>query len=127
MPQNLSHFAINADDVPASRAFYEAVFGWTFSAWGPPGFFQIQTGTDEEPGVQGALQQRRQLSADLPTTGVEATFAVEDVDATAAAVRAAGGTVLMDRFTITGVGHLIFFADPSGNPIGAMQYDPAAE
>jgi predicted enzyme related to lactoylglutathione lyase len=127
MPQNLSHFAINADDVPASRAFYEAVFGWTFNAWGPPGFFQIQTGTDDEPGVQGALQQRRQLSAKLPTVGVEATFAVEDVDATAAAVRAAGGTVLMDRFTITGVGHLIFFSDPGGNPIGAMQYDPAAE
>ena len=127
MPPNLSHFAINADDVPASRAFYEAVFGWTFTAWGPPGFFQIQTGSQDEPGVQGALQQRRQLAADHPTIGVEATFAVDDVDATAAAVRAAGGTILMDRFTISGVGHLIFFADPDGNPIGAMQYDPAAE
>ncbi len=32
----------------------------------------------------------------------------------------------MDRFTISGVGHLIFFKDPAGNPIGAMQYDPSA-
>lgn len=127
MPANLSHFAINADDVPASRAFYAAVFGWTFTAWGPPGFFQIQTGSDADPGVPGALQQRRQLVADQPTVGPECTFAVDDIAATAAAVRAAGGTILLDRFTISGVGHLVFFEDPAGNPIGAMQYDPAAE
>ncbi|NED60111.1 VOC family protein, partial [Streptomyces sp. SID10244] len=47
-------------------------------------------------------------------------------DATAQAVRDAGGTILMERFTIAGVGHLIFFADPAGNPIGAMQYDDQA-
>ena len=127
MPSNLSHFAINADDVPVSRTFYEKVFGWRFSAWGPPGFFQIQTGPDDDPGVLGALQQRRDLLAEAPTLGVECTFAVDDVDATARCVRESGGTILMERFTISGVGHLIFFADPAGNPIGAMQYDPAAE
>jgi predicted enzyme related to lactoylglutathione lyase len=58
--------------------------------------------------------------------GLECTFAVDDVDATAAAVRQAGGAILMERFTISGVGHLIFFEDPAGNPIGAMQYDPGA-
>jgi uncharacterized protein len=127
MPSNLSHFAINADDVTASRAFYENVFGWTFTAWGPPGFFQIQTGSADEPGVQGAIQQRRRLVEDTPTLGMECTFSVDDVDATARAVREAGGRILMDRFTISGVGHLIFFADPSGNPIGAMQYDSNAQ
>jgi predicted enzyme related to lactoylglutathione lyase len=29
MPNNVSFFAINADDVPRARKFYEAVFGWT--------------------------------------------------------------------------------------------------
>jgi predicted enzyme related to lactoylglutathione lyase len=127
MHSNLSHFAINADDVNASRRFYESVLGWTFRAWGPPGFFQIQTGSDDDPGVLGAIQQRRSLIADTKTIGLECTFAVEDVDATAQAVRDAGGTIVMERFTITGVGHLIFFADPSGNAIGAMQYDQNAE
>lgn len=126
MPTNLSHFAINADDVDASRRFYDLVFGWTFSAWGPPGFFQIQTGPDDDPGVRGALQERRQLLDDLPTRGVEPTFAVDDVDATRQAVLDAGGRILMERFTISGVGHLLFLEDPSGNPIGAMQYDAAA-
>ncbi|MBH0776043.1 VOC family protein [Nocardia bovistercoris] len=126
MPTNLSHFAINADDVYASKTFYEQVLGWRFSPWGPPGFFEIETGTEAEPGIGGALQQRRALIDGQPTLGLECTFAVDDVDATARAVIAAGGTLLMERFTIAGVGHLIFFADPSGNPIGAMQYDPGA-
>jgi predicted enzyme related to lactoylglutathione lyase len=127
MNSNLSHFAINADDVDASRRFYESVLGWAFTAWGPPGFFQIQTGSDDDPGVRGAIQQRRALIEGTKTVGLECTFAVEDVDATAQAVRDAGGTIVMDRFTISGVGHLIFFADPSGNAIGAMQYDDNAE
>lgn len=127
MSGNLSHFAINADDVEASRHFYESVFGWSFTAYGPPGFFQIQTGPDDDPGPRGALQQRRQLLDDHPTLGIECTFSVDDVDATRQDVVDAGGKILMERFTISKVGHLIAFEDPSGNPILAMQYDPKAE
>ncbi len=127
MPANLSHFALNADDVPATRAFYETVFGWTFVPWGPPGFFQITTGSADDPGVRGALQQRRQLIDGQTMVGAECTFTVADVDATARAVQAAGGSILLDRFTISGVGHLIFFKDPAGNAVGAIQYDSAAE
>jgi len=116
MPANLSHFAINADDVDTSRTFYEAVFGWTFTAFGPPGFFQIQTGTDEDPGPRGALQERRQL-----------LDGIDDVDETRQKVLDAGAKILMERFTITGVGHLVAFEDPGGNPILAMQYDVDAQ
>jgi uncharacterized protein len=126
MTANLSHFAINADDVAASRHFYESVFGWTFTAWGPPGFYQIQTGTAESPGVPGALQERRQLS-DAPVRAMECTFGVDDVAATRELVVNAGGTILMEQFTIVGVGHLIAFEDPGGNAVLAMQYDENAE
>lgn len=127
MPANLCHFAINADDVDASRQFYESVFGWTFSAYGPPGFFQIQTGPDDDPGPRGALQERRQLLEDFPTRGLECTFAVDDVDRIRQLVIDAGGQILMERFTISKVGHLIAFEDPGGNPVLAMQYDQDAE
>jgi predicted enzyme related to lactoylglutathione lyase len=115
------HFAINADDVDASRAFYERVFGWQFSAYGPPGFFQIRIGDD--PGVRGALQQRRDLVDGQPTIGYECTFGVDDVDTVAAEVVAAGGRILMPKTTIPGVGDLVFFADPAGNVVGAMRYE----
>jgi predicted enzyme related to lactoylglutathione lyase len=119
----LSHFAINADDVPATRAFYEKVFGWRFSAFGPPDFYRIQTPS----GPGGALQKRRELIEGRPTIGFECTVAVADVEATATAVTAAGGRIVMPRTTIVGVGHLIFVTDPGGNVVGAMQYDEAAE
>ena len=76
-PNTMAHFAINADDVATARAFYGKVFGWTFAAWGPPGFYQI-----ENAGTLGALQGRRELVKGTRTTGFECTFAVPSIDAT---------------------------------------------
>lgn len=126
MPANLAHFAINADDVDASRLFYEKVFGWSFVPWGPPGFFHINTGDRNPHPVQGALQQRRDLLPGRPTTGFECTIAVSDVDEVARAVTASGGAMIMDKTIIAGVGDLIWFTDPAGNVVGAMRYDAAA-
>ncbi|GAA3397560.1 VOC family protein [Cryptosporangium minutisporangium] len=121
----LSHLAINADDTAASRAFYRATFGWRFTAWGPPGFYRIPADDPTGPGVTTALQQRRDL-LDGPTTGFECTIAVDDLAAVADAARAAGGRTLSEPTTIAGVGHLLWLADPSGNVVGAMNYDDAA-
>lgn len=123
MTGELAHFAINADDVEATTAFYEHVFGWRFEPWGPPDFFHIETGSDTVVAPQGALQRRRELVPGGRTVGFECTVAVSDVDAVAAAAVAHGGRVVMARATITGVGDLVFVADPSGNVVGAMRYD----
>jgi predicted enzyme related to lactoylglutathione lyase len=123
-PNTVAHFAINADDVEKSRAFYGSVFGWKFNAWGPPGFYMIEA---KDSPVLGALQARRELVKGTRTVGFECTFAVDSVDATEKAVKAAGGKVVMERSVIVGVGTLMFFADPDGNVFGAMQYDTRAE
>lgn len=124
-PANLYHFAINADNVDRARAFYEKVFGWKFSAWGPPGFLQIETGTATEPGIRGALQQRRALVEGQRMTGFECTVAVRDLDAVTAALLSAGGTIVLPRTHIPTVGHLLFFRDTEGNVAGIIQPDPA--
>jgi uncharacterized protein len=122
----VSHVAINADDPVATRHFYEQVFSWRFEPWGPPGFFHIKRADGSLPGPIGALQGRRELVPGQRTVGFECTVAVDDVDAVLAATAAAGGTVLMDKTTIAGVGDLAFVQDPSGNVVGAMRYDAAA-
>jgi uncharacterized protein len=124
---NVAHFAINADDVNRARRFYEQVFGWRFEAWGPPGFLQVSTGTDSQPGIRGALQKRRELIAGQPTIGYECSVSVADVDAVAAAVVANGGSIIIPRTLIPTVGHLIFVRDTEGNVVGAMQFDPDAK
>ena len=118
----LSHFAINADDIDRSRRFYQKVFGWTFQAWGPPGFYLI-----EGAGVYAALQGRRELVPGQRTIGFECTMGVDSIEATEKAVLAAGGKIALARSVIVGVGTLTFFQDPDGNVFGAMQYDRAAE
>ncbi len=125
MNPKLTHFAINTDDVDATQAFYRAVFGWQFQDYGPPGFVQILDASGSAP--IGAIQQRRQLLDDEPTRGFECTFGVDDVQAVRERVLAAGGRILMEKFTISKVGTLIAFEDPGGNPALAMEYDDTAE
>jgi len=124
---NVAHFAINADDVARAKRFYEKVFGWTFSAWGPPEFYQIKTGDEAGPGVMGALQKRRELAAGQRTIGYECTIAVSSIDETAKAVLASGGKTVLEKSIIVGVGALMFFQDTEGNVFGAIQFDPRAE
>ena len=123
MPNNVKHFAISADDVPRARKFYEQTFGWKFQPWGPPGFYLIQTGTDADPGVHGALQGRREIVAGKPMYGFECTLGVDSIDDTIAAIEANGGKIVMPKFEIPTVGTLIFFEDTEGTVVGAMQYE----
>ncbi len=125
MSPRLTHFAINTDDVDATRAFYGSVFGWQFQDYGPPGFVQILDESGQAP--MGAIQQRRQLLDGAPTLGFECTFGVDNVDEVRERILAAGGRILMEKFTISKVGHLIAFEDPGGNAVLAMQYDVTAE
>jgi predicted enzyme related to lactoylglutathione lyase len=120
MPSPLTHAAINADDVDAARRFYESVYGWRFTPWGPPGFLRCEL----EHGVV-AIQRRRELVPGVRTTGFECTMAVDDVQAAIDAAAATGGRVVMEPTAIPGVGELVFLADPSGTVSGAMRYgDP---
>ena len=123
MANNLASFAIHADDVQRCRGFYEAVFGWSFEPWGPPGFYLIHTGDETSPGIQGLMHKRQQPRTGTGLNGVEPTFAVDDVDAVLAAVEANGGTVTMGKAPIPTVGVLVRILDTEGNDIGAMQYE----
>jgi predicted enzyme related to lactoylglutathione lyase len=124
MAPTLKHFSINADDIARARRFYERIFGWTFQPWGPPDFYMIAMGETE---IRGSLQRRRELAPGLKLNGFECTFAVDDVEKVAAAVRASGGRILMERTILPGIGELIFFQDPEGNVAGAMRYDETVE
>jgi predicted enzyme related to lactoylglutathione lyase len=125
MPSNLASFALHVDDVDRARAFYTAVFGWAFEPWGPPGFYLIHTGDAESPGIQGLMHKRQAPRSGTGLNGIEATFAVDDVDALAARVVANGGEVTMAKAVIPTVGALIRFADTEGNEVGAMRYETA--
>lgn len=123
MPANLASFAIHVDDTDRARTFYEAVFGWEFEPWGPPGFYLIHTGTPDDPGVQGLMHARHEPSTGTGLNGIDCTFSVDDLDAVGAAVVANGGRITMDKAPIPTVGVLTRFVDTEGNAISAMKYE----
>jgi predicted enzyme related to lactoylglutathione lyase len=126
MPNNLSRFAINADNVPRARRFYEQVFGWRFEPWGPPDFYLIETGETANEKVEptgGLLQQRRELIPGTRMAGFECTIGVENIDRTISAIEANGGKLAMPKFHIPTVGSGCYFFDTEGNVAGAMQFE----
>jgi uncharacterized protein len=121
MPATLRHFAINADDVQRAKRFYEKVFGWNFAPWGPPNFYQVKNAGS---GLQGALQERRELAPGRRAITFETTFAVDDLRVTMAAVAANGGKIAMPPYHIEGVGDIAYLEDSEGNFCGLAEYVP---
>jgi uncharacterized protein len=123
MANNLASFAIHVDDVDRARAFYQAVFGWRFEPWGPPGFYLIHTGDDANPGIQGLMHRRKEPRTGTGLNGFEPTVSVDDLDAVIAAVEGHGGRITMRKSGIPTVGTLVRFEDTEGNDVGAMKYE----
>jgi predicted enzyme related to lactoylglutathione lyase len=126
MSNQVSAFAINADDVSRARQFYQKVFGWRFQPWGPPDFYLIETGSEKakpeaKPGVMGLMQQRRELVPGSRMIGYECTITVAGIDETIGAVLAAGGKLATPKLHIPTVGTCAYFLDPEGNVAGLMQ------
>ena len=123
MTSNVVHFAIHADDVERARRFYEAVFGWRFEAWGPPGFYNVETGTPRRPGIHGALHARSEPLNGSGMRGFTCTIAVDDLDEIRDRVIANGGSVQHDEVEIPTVGRHVGLLDTEGNEFAAMVYD----
>lgn len=123
MPNPISHFDIQADDVERARHFYERVFGWRFEAFGPPDFYMVFTGEEGEPGIHGSVSKREEPLRGGGRSAWECTLAVDDLAKTRAAIVEHGGTISMDEYEIVGVGRMIKFRDPEGNVACAMHYD----
>ena len=119
----LDHFAIQCDDVERAKRFYTQVFSWKAAAYqgvDPADFQQIRTA---EGKLLGAMQSRKFNPAKERVLGFECSISVPDVAATTRAVESAGGTMLMRRTAIPGVGWIVKFLDSEGNLCCAVQPD----
>ncbi len=113
------HFELPADDPKRAVAFYENVFGWTITKWeGPNDYWLITAGPDDEPGINGAITPR--MLADQVTTD---TISVTSIDDSIKKIDEAGGTVVMSKQIIPGVGYIAYCKDTEGNLFGVLQPD----
>jgi len=101
----------------AARTFYGALFGWTFDIGGPEsgGYAMAKYEGRNTAGIGG-----QPPGAQFPPAW-SVYFGTSDLDATVAAVKEGGGTLVMGPMDVMEEGRLAFFADPTGAHFGAWQ------
>lgn len=94
-------------DIDASKRFYAAAFGWTFTDYGP-----------DYAGIHGSAREQGGLrrADSVPKGGPLVVLYSADLEATHAAVKAAGGRIVQEIFSFPG-GRRFHFEDPSGSEL----------
>lgn len=121
----ISRFEIHADRPQGLVDYYSALLGWRFTKLPMPNldYWLIETGTPEEPGLNGGLLARP-VSDPVSTQAVNAficTIDVDDIDTILAENDALGGTVALPKMAVPGMGWVAYLKDPDGNLFGLMQ------
>jgi predicted enzyme related to lactoylglutathione lyase len=117
MAGNLVHFEFPADDGARATAFWKDLFGWDFHEYEGSGYHLTDT---PQPG--GALQTRQEGQ-----TGVTVYFATDDVVAASEKVASLGGSVVMPKSPVPGMGYFAICNDTEGNVFGLWESDESAE
>jgi predicted enzyme related to lactoylglutathione lyase len=123
------HFEIPADDLDRAKGFYGSVFGWDLQTVPMPDGGEytsvMTTPTDEQtqlptdPGaINGGMFQR---SENLDLSSPVITIDVDAIDDSLAQVEANGGSVVLPRTAIEGMGAFAYFKDPDGNVLGLWE------
>jgi uncharacterized protein len=106
----IDYIEIGVDDLDAAKAFYGSAFGWEFTDYGAD-YAGIRRPGGE--GEQGGLNPHGRAGRGGPLVLLWSA----DLDATAKAVTAAGGTVVEGPYAFPG-GRRFHFLDPAGNEAG---------
>lgn len=127
------HFEIQADDPERAATFYRSIFGWDIQKWAGLSYeyWVVMTADKDskEPGISGGLLKRPAQSPPMQcgTNAFVCTIQVENFDATAEKILAAGGKVAMPKFALVGMAWQGYFLDSEGNTFGIHQPDLMAK
>ena len=103
-------------DADAAQTFYADIFGWTVKDSG---------NADMDYRIFGEVGGMMQITDDMKAHGARPVWlgyiAVDDVDASAAAITKAGGAVQMPAMDIPTVGRIAMMTDPQGAPFYIMR------
>jgi predicted enzyme related to lactoylglutathione lyase len=121
------HFEIQAENPERAIKFYQQMFGWEFSKWeGPQPYWLIKTGPDGQPGINGGMLPRRGDIDGQAVIAYVCTVDTASLDDSLAKAQRSGGTQVVPKMPIPGVGWLAYCKDTEGNIFGMMQPDPKA-
>jgi uncharacterized protein len=108
---------LTTSDIDRAQDFYGTVFGWTFESAGPDYGGYVNAAKDGRP-VAGLMANNPDWQA---PDNWATYFHTADINATAAAVTAAGGTGCLDPMEVPAKGFMAQAVDPSGAFFGLWQ------
>ena len=121
-------YELMTSDLQAAEAFYRKVVGWTAqdSGMSDRTYTIVSAGATPVGGLMSIPEEARKMGAGPAWLGY---IGVPDVDASTAALKAAGGAVYRAPQDIPGVGRFAVVADPQGATFmlfkGSAEHGPA--
>ena len=112
-----------APDFARQQAFYEALFGWSFTDSGEE-FGHYRMITKDGASVGGAMdadQLSQMTGEDAPPAAWTVYLRTQDMDATLTAVRENGGAVLVDAMPVGDLGVMAMAEVPGHEVVGFWQ------
>jgi predicted enzyme related to lactoylglutathione lyase len=101
-----------SNGIEASERFFSEVFEWQITQFGPT--YACTTTGDVDFGLQADAKEA--------TAGPLVVIQVDDLEASLAAVLAAGGSLTKEPFSFPG-GRRFHFLDPGGNELAVLAAD----
>ena len=124
MPQSqrVVHFEIVAEQPERALRFYADTFGWKANKWEGTedhDYWLLTTGDEGQMGINGGLGRAADMNL-APTT--VNTIQVPSVEEATARVAQHGGTVVVPRFPLPGIGYLAYCKDTEGITFGLIEF-----
>ncbi|QDU51686.1 VOC family protein [Gimesia panareensis] len=108
--EKLNYVEFPARDLSATKTFFETVFGWSFTDYGP------EYTAFTNAGLEGGFFQS-DLCSTTDKGGALLVFYSRNLEDTLNKVEAAGGEIIKPIFSFPG-GRRFQFREPSGNEFG---------
>jgi uncharacterized protein len=105
--EKINYVELPAKDLSGTKAFFESVFGWSFTDYGP------EYTAFENQGLDGGFFQS-DLASSTEKGAALIVFYSNQLEATLAKVEKAGGSILKPIYSFPG-GRRFHFTEPSGN------------
>lgn len=105
--EKMNYVEFPAKDLAGTKAFFESVFGWSFTDYGP------DYTAFENQGLDGGFFQA-DLASSTEKGAALIVFYSAQLEATLAKVEKAGGSILRPIYSFPG-GRRFHFTEPSGN------------
>lgn len=105
--EKINYIELPAKNIEKTKKFFTAVFGWSFTDYGP------EYTAFSNAGIEGGFF-RSELFASTEKGSVLIVFYSNNLDQTQGKIEDAGGKIIKPTYSFPG-GHRFHFTDPGGN------------